>query len=383
MQSTTRTALPRVMLVSASTGNGHNSAARALQVALAQQGIEAPLVDTLDYCPASFRAWFRDGYEVLVLHKPDLWGHLYRTSDRPRFNYRFQTMLDFLFVARINELIQAHRPDWIVCTHSLPLPRLAHIHRRNPSFRVGVVVTDLYPHRMWLRGNPHHYFVPDEWTRTILLQRKPDTAGHISVTGIPINPVFGQKQNPREAREQLGLHPELPTVLFTAGGIGAGPVEEATRALLRMRLPAQVVVVCGRNEGLYHRMCRRQTQLTAGTPVRLALRGHVPQAEMAALMRASDLLVGKPGGLTMSECLATGCPFIIYMPVLIPGQEEGNARFLQDVGAGLAVHHRDELPSTVQALLQDPPRLAAMRDAALKVARPNAAADIARILCTL
>lgn len=374
---------PKVLLVSASTGNGHTSAARALKDALAQRGMDAPLVDTLDYCPASFRSWFRDGYEVLVLHSPELWGHLYRTSDRPRFNYRFQTMLDFVFVARLNELIEENKPDWVVCTHSLPQPRLAFERRKHPHFRVGVVVTDLYPHRTWLRGDPDHYFVPGEWTKTLLEQRKPEAKGRISVTGIPINPVFGLKQSAGEAREQLGLCPDLPTLVLTAGGIGGGPVEKAVAALMHLTKPCQVVVVCGRNETLLHRLESDAAALCEDSKVNLVLKGHVPQGEMAALMRASDFLIGKPGGLTMSECLATGCPFVIYLPLLIPGQEEGNARFLQESGAGMAVDGPTELKEVAEALLHAPERLAGMRQAALKVARPNAAADIARLLCEL
>jgi processive 1,2-diacylglycerol beta-glucosyltransferase len=104
---------------------------------------------------------------------------------------------------------------------------------------------------------------------------------------------------------------------------------------------------------------------------------------MAALMRASDFLIGKPGGLTMSECLASGCPFVIYLPVLIPGQEEGNAQFLEESGAGVAVNSPEELRETAHILLRSPEMLAKMREAALKVARPNAAADIARLLCEL
>jgi processive 1,2-diacylglycerol beta-glucosyltransferase len=320
---------------------------------------------------------------VLVLHKPELWGHLYRTSDRPRFNYRFQTMLDFVFVARLNELIEEMEPDWVVCTHSLPQPRLAFERRKHPNFRVGVVVTDLYPHRMWLRGDPDHYFVPGEWTKALLEQRKPEAKGRISVTGIPINPVFGLKQSPCEAREQLGLDPELPTMVLTAGGIGGGPVEKAVAALMSLSEPCQLVVVCGRNETLLNRLEEHSATFSAESKVTLILKGHVPQGEMAALMRASDFLIGKPGGLTMSECLATGCPFVIYLPVLIPGQEEGNARFLQESGAGVAVDGPAELRQVAEELLHAPERLASMRQASLKVARPNAAADIARLLCEL
>lgn len=383
MNAVVKNRQPRVMLVSASTGNGHTSAARALQAALEQRGIEAPLADTLDYCPASFRSWFRDGYEVLVRHKPELWGHLYRTSDRPRFNYRVQTILDFVFVARISQLIEEYKPDWVVCTHSLPQPRLAFVQKHNPSFRVGVVVTDLYPHRMWLRGSPDHYFVPGEWTKNILEQRRPASVGHISVTGIPINPVFGLKQTPQEARAQLGLRIDLPTLVLTSGGIGGGPVEDAVRALTGISQPCQIVIVCGRNEDLHKRLCEQAEALSVSSPVTLVLKGHIPQGEMAALMRASDFLIGKPGGLTMSECLATGCPFVIYLPVLIPGQEEGNAQFLEESGAGIAVNSPEELRELAGTLLHSPERLEAMRNAALKVARPNAAAEIARLLCEL
>ncbi|MEZ5163479.1 MAG: hypothetical protein R2688_06955 [Fimbriimonadaceae bacterium] len=138
---------PRILVLSASTGNGHTSAADAIVAQAQAMGLHAVHEDVLDFTSKGFRKWYRGGYETLVRRRPKMWGHLYRTSDRPRFNYYFQTGLDKQFCRPLSKIIRSHKPDWVICTHSLPQPALARM-RDQISFRMGVVVTDLYVHRM-------------------------------------------------------------------------------------------------------------------------------------------------------------------------------------------------------------------------------------------
>ena len=95
-------------------------------------------------------------------------------------------------------------------------------------------------------------------------------------------------------------------------------------------------------------------------------------------MRAADVLVSKPGGLTSSEALAAELPLVMLRP--LPGQEERNTRYLEAGGAGLRVQTTRELVHALDGLLSNPQMLAAMRERALQLARPGAADDIARII---
>lgn len=291
-------------------------------------------------------------------NRPHFWGHLYRTSDRPLFNFWFQTYLDWFFCARLEVLITVFKPDWIVCTHSLPQPRLATL-SKSKGFKTAVVVTDVHPHRMWLRGKIDRYHVPVEQTKETLLKRIPRFQGPIDVVGMPIRGVF-TSSHPRDL-------PERPVVLLTAGGIGGGPILAAALALAP--LPISLQVVCGQNKEIY-------AEVRLGLPKDVKVFGHQSQEEMAALLRDSDIIVSKPGGLATFESLACGCAFVILHELLIPGQEEGNARFLEEIGAGISAKTIKDLPNTVNSLLSDRIRLQEMQMAALKHARPNAAKAI-------
>lgn len=363
---------PRVLMLSASTGNGHMAAAYALEDEARRQGLEAKTVDTLAFAPKGFRAWYAGGYETLVRRRPELWGHLYRTSDRPLFNYHFQTFLDVVFVNRLRNLFADFHPDWVVCTHSLPQPRLAQLRQRY-RFRTAVVVTDLYPHRMWLRGRPDRFFVPGEWSAGILAGRAGWAADRVEVTGIPIHSCFRERIGQEEARHRMGLPAGGRMLLATSGGIGGGPMAEALAALRQTPGLDTVVLVCGRNERAFQRLQEELGGAIAFGPPLVVLKGHVDQSEMAGLMAASDLVLSKPGGLTTSEALAVGRPFAVFEPFLIPGQEERNADFLVETGAGIRVPDAEAIPLLVGDLLVHPSRLAEMSAKAKELGRPAAA----------
>lgn len=365
----------RILVLSASTGNGHISAAKAIEAVCRQQGHHTKMVDALKYAPKPFQMWYGGGYELVVRRAPASWGMLYKVSDEPNLPYKVQTKMDYGFLAKLKRLLAEERPDWVVCTHSLPQPRLAEL-RKEFGFKMAIVVTDLYPHLMWLRGEPDWYFVPSEWSRDILEQRQPGSANITTVTGIPVHPVFSKTFSEDEIARATGRQPGKPIITLTSGGIGGGPFGEALRALLKLDRPVHIEVICGRNEARRRDIERRVTKLPYNSPVSVKVRGHISQEEMALRMHASEFLISKPGGLTTSECLAVGCPMLVYHPFLIPGQEEGNAEFLVQEGAGVEARTPEELVATVRDLLADPERLAKMRQIARSHGKPKAADDI-------
>ncbi len=361
---------PKLLILSASTGNGHVSAAQALEAEAKSQGLVALHVDCMDRTSRGFTTWYRGGYETLVRQRPQMWGHLYRSSDRPLFNFGFQTSLDWWFCRTLEPLLAELRPDWVVCTHSLPQPRLA-VLRKKYGFKVGIVVTDLYPHRMWMRGRPDHFFVPQEWSKQVLTKRYPRANRHVDVTGIPINPVF------LLPRSKLGLRVALRmsgvTALVASGGIGGGPVLEVLPVLLEAGI--NLHVIAGRNDALLQEL---RSQYSADD--RVVLHGQVTQPEMADLMSSCDFVVSKPGGLTTFEALAVGLPFLVYWPFLIPGQEEGNAEYLEEVGAGRIARDLTQLSGIVNEFVETRDVLPEMSRRALQQAKPQATQQIIRRL---
>lgn len=341
----------QILILTASAGNGHNAAARAIEDAARQRGWGATYLDVLDVTARPFRWWFQGGYESLVRRWPAMWGHLYRRSDSPGFSYRFQTSLDQRFCAPLKAKLEEIRPDVVVCTHSLPQPWLAEM-REYVKCPVAICVTDLHPHRMWLRGEPDWYFAPTESSAELLAKRLPNMASRIEVTGIPIHAAF----------RSSGAQREADRVLLTAGGIGAGPILKAAKVL--NSLDCKLTVVCGRNEAL-------RRSLTEHLPAAEIL-GLISPAEMAAQLHRAAFTVGKPGGLTTFEALACGTPFLVHWPLLIPGQEEDNARYLVEIGAGVISRTAYELGQLAGRWLGDAATLGQASVNALAAGRADA-----------
>ena len=177
----------------------------------------------------------------------------------------------------------------------------------------------------------------------------------ITVSGIPIDPVFAVRKDKRAMRRKHGLEEDRFTILVSAGGFGVGPVGHLMKALAGWTHPAQVVAVCGRNEALRAELYRGGQDLPE--EIRrssFTLLGFT--TEMDELMTAADLFVGKPGGLTTSEVLAKGLPMVVINP--IPGQEERNSDHLLEEGVAIRCNNLPALAYKIDTLLDTPGKLA-------------------------
>jgi processive 1,2-diacylglycerol beta-glucosyltransferase len=370
--------LDRVLVLSASAGAGHVRAGQALERALVATGRvqEVRHVDVLQYTSKLFRRVYAEAYLDLVNRAPEVLGWLYDYFDEPGRHERLRLALNKLNATRFVRLLERERPDWAVSTHFLPAEIIAWLRSKGRlATRQAIVVTDFDIQAIWLTHHVDHYFVALDETRVHLahLGVPPDA---ITVSGIPIDPVFEEPKAARAMRAKHGLAPELTTILVSAGGFGVGPVEALVHTLLELRHPAQLVVICGRSEALK----RRLEGLARARPRDVAPALHVVgyTTEMDEYMAAADLLVGKPGGLTSSEALARGLALVIVHP--IPGQEERNADHLLEAGAAIRCNNLPALAWKIDRLLDDPQRLDAMRAKARRLARPHAARDIAAAL---
>lgn len=360
-----------VLVLSAASGAGHMRSADALVAAFEARGVRARHVEVLKYTTLLFRKIYSDLYVELVNRQPHLLGILYNALDRPwRFQKR-RLALDQLNTRPLVRMLREEKPSMVVCTHFLPAEILLHLRRKKElDVPVGVVITDIDAHAMWLYKGVDRYFVACEETKAHLAALGIPPEG-IHVTGIPVDPAFARPKPQREARRALGLSPDRTTILVSAGGFGVGPVEDLVRAVHAVRQPVQVAVICGRNEELAERL---RVFPDAVHPMKVV--GFT--SEMDAWMAASDLLVGKAGGLTSSEALARGLALVIVNP--IPGQEERNSDHFLEEGVAIRCNNLPALGWKIDALLSDPARLARMRESARRLGRPAAAADVVSIL---
>ena len=269
-------------------------------------------------------------------------------------------------------MIRDFNPQITVCTHFTPAGIIAHLIARGElDARLSIVVTDFDCHAIWLSRVFHRYFVALDETKAHLeaLGLPPE---RITVSGIPIDPVFAEPIDRTAVRASYGLHAEKTTLLLSAGALGVSPTEIAVGRLMQLRHDTQTIVVCGKSDETRARV----TAIVGENNPRFKILGYTDR--MHDLMKISDLFVGKPGGLTTSEALACGLPMAIIEP--IPGQEERNSDHLLEEGAAIKCNEMTTLPYKIDRLLDDPARLAAMRRNALGMGHPNAARTIARTL---
>ncbi len=366
----------RILVLSASVGAGHLRAAEAVQAALQQLDPDATVknVDVLELTNAAFRRVYSRTYFDLVNKAPQILGYMYELLDRPpsaqRKADRLRLMVERLNLRRFSKLLQAERWDVIVNTHFLPAEIIAALRRKGDFTTPHITVTtDFETHRLWVNQPCDHYFTATE-EGAAYLQHWGVPAAAISVSGIPIHPVFSQPQDARQCRARLGLGDDRPVILQLAGGFGLGPVEKLFTGLLAVQRPLEVVVVSGRNEELRQRL----EQLAIPPRHRAKVLGFT--TEIDEWMAAADVVLSKPGGLTTSEVLARGAALMIVNPS--PGQETRNSDFLLENGAALKVNNLATLPYKLEKLLDDPARLAGMKQNARRLGRPQAAFDVAR-----
>jgi processive 1,2-diacylglycerol beta-glucosyltransferase len=226
---------------------------------------------------------------------------------------------------------------------------------------------------MWLCRTFHRYFVAIEESK-IHLQVLGLPGDNITVSGIPIDPVFAEKPEDRATlRAQAGFDIHRPLFLVSGGALGVSPAAGVLEALSRLRRPAQAIIVCGKSAELQADLEKQAKEIEANVPG-LTIRVIGYTNEMHKWMQMSDLFIGKPGGLTTAECLACGLPMVIVSP--IPGQEERNSDQLLEKGIAIKCNEFTTLAYKIDALLDDPARLASMREKANFYGRPHAAETI-------
>jgi len=369
----------RILIVSASAGSGHVIAAHALEKAFKgmPEVAEVRCIDALKYTNRLFRDFYSKLYTQLVAKAPTFLGWWYKTSDEPWKTDKMRLMLDRLNTAPLIKEITAYNADITVCTHFLPAELISYlIAEKKLQARLSIVVTDLDFHAMWLSRAFHRYFVALEETK-VHLQKLGLPGDRITVSGIPIDTSFRSHSTEQQQamRIGLGLDPALPVLLVSAGALGASPAEIILEELFDLTVPVQIVLLAGKNALLKQELEELAVQVPSPT-IQVKVVGYT--TEMSRYMAAATLLIGKPGGLTISEAMACGLPMVIISP--IPGQEERNSDQLLEKGMAIKCNDFTTLAYKVEKLLEDPSRLESMRRKALSWSHPDAALVIARTL---
>lgn len=357
----------RVMVLSAGVGSGHNSAAAALEAEVRRRpGIEAVLsVDVLDLTSDLFRTLQDDAYFALIDAAPWVVGWSYDMNDVPFQSQRSMSLWDQLNTTAVVKTIREFAPDTILCTHFLPARVVSVLLGRGRlQAAMSVITTDFDFQGMWLTAPFSRFYVAREEARAHMIAIGLPS-DRITVSGIPVRGDFSRRVDRASVLSRYDLRPDVPILLISAGAAGGEYTKAVVTQTLAIEAPFQAVVVCGRNEELRGAI----TALVQADSSRYRVVGYT--TDMPDLMRVATVFVGKPGGLSSSECMAAGLPMVLINP--IPGQEVRNSDFLLEEGAAVRCNYGTTVGFKIATLLSQRDRLQAMRSNASRVGRADAA----------
>jgi UDP-N-acetylglucosamine:LPS N-acetylglucosamine transferase len=361
----------RVQIISSKVGGGHQSVAQALREAFdAIPGVGVQVwVDDLyikhTRFPGSRFPWI---YATMTRRFPRLWRLFFDLTNRPPSGPRFNWIGDVIGGPSLSHLIAERQPDSVVTVLPGTTGFVARsVMRSKVPVNVEVVVTDWADvHLGWTSTFPAQYTVPtDNAVKTLtsvgIPPRCVDRPGFVvreQFSGLDLS--LGAKQR---ARDRLGLPHDRFLILAMVGAEGSPAALAHLKAVAKAPLDCDILVVCGRNRRLF-RLIERFKSANRLVPL-----GFVEN--VADLMVASDALLTKTGGVTLAEAFVCRLPVLAFDP--LPGQEEGNARYIVSRGAAELATSPSDLVKLVSELRSSPERRAALAAAGTELASPGAA----------
>ena len=365
-------------ILSCNYGGGHRRVGEALAAEWeARTGSRAEIVDYFArFVHPVFDAVTKFSYIQSVRRAPMMYGIFYKATGEIRPDSLVQRAINRMGLERLDRYLRAERPDVVCCVHCTPAGTMSDL---KIAGRTDVpcltMITDFVTHSQWIHPRVEQYCVPAASVRQGLMARG-IPGERIAVTGIPIERKFLRPLDRPTLKRRFDLAPDRPVVLVMAGAYAMlGGVGDVTRVLADFPRPLQGLIVCGYDRRLTDQVRAR----TARSPHAFRAFGYVDNVE--ELMAASDLLITKAGGVTVSEAMVMRLPMLIYRP--IPGQEEENCEYLLEHGVALAPKSPEMLRTMLDDLLAHPARLEAMRQAAVGLARPRAAEQVVDLLARL
>jgi len=366
----------RILILTADAGFGHRSAANAIQEGLVElygDKVIVDVVNALDEPTApNFLRESQSDYDRWVRNVPELYQLGYEASDNPVPTAILERSLIILLLETMRILLDRFTPDIVVTTYpAYTMPMITAIRRKHCRIPFYTVVTDLSTiHRLWFDRRVSGCLVPNSLVAELAMSQAVDSS-KITITGIPVSPLISLEKRPKNRiRKELGWQSDLTTVL-AVGSKRVDRLMDSLNVINHFGGQLQLVVVAGKDEVLYKELSQVEWHIPA----------HIYDfvENMPTLMKASDLLVCKAGGLIITEAMACGLPMMLIE--VIPGQETGNAEYVTAYGAADIAQSPIEVLETLDHLMKEDQALLKSRsEKAAQLGKPQSAFDVAKIL---
>ena len=393
----------KVLIMSASTGGGHNRAARAIKEELTNKSvngitIDCEIIDSLKIVNGTMDKLISRGYEKSAKYTPKAWGGVYKLTETNLIsrNEFKDNPLTSLVSRKLKKLIDIKKPDLIIGTHPFPMIALSTLKRNSISYAnnesntftqslhkyyenlnippLVTVLTDYTTHSAYIQNEIDYYIAGHEYVKELLIEDGIDS-DKIKPYGIPVEKSFLSHRDRAVVLSELNLDPNKFTVLLMGGSFGAGSIKDTLSELISIDRDFQIIVVAGRNKSLKDKLDKTIALNQDNIDKKICVLGFTDK--MNDLLASVDILVSKPGGLTTTESLLKEVPMIV--PYFIPGQEEENLDFLSNCGASLRTSKKYTLGIILKVLIDNPDRIDMAKQNIRSIKKLNASQDIAKL----
>ena len=394
----------KVLIMSASTGGGHNRAARAIKEEITKKTIdgspiECEIIDSLKLVNNTMDKIISRGYEKSAIYTPKAYGSVYRLSETnlaSKNEFRDNPITSFM-ARKFISLLDESKPDLIIGTHPFPMIALSTIKKHTNSYKKSdhsrlqdtlhrnysdltvpplvTVLTDYTTHSTWIQNEIDYYIAGHEYVKELLVYDGVSSK-KVRTFGIPVEKSFLSNRDKDTVLSEFGLDSNKFTVLLMGGSFGAGNIKETLDELLSIDRDFQIIVIAGKNESLKEKLEKRLETIEHISNKKVLILGFTNK--MNDLLASADILVSKPGGLTTTEALLKDLPMIV--PYYIPGQEEENLDFLTNCGVALKPTKKFTLSVLLKVLIDDPNRLTMMKENIKSIRKFDSAQNIATLV---
>lgn len=336
----------KILILSATFGDGHKQVAKAISEAVnsCTTDLEPITIDVMQWLHPYLYPVSNYFYKMVIKKFPNIYGYFYqKTKNRNSFSDK----LDVLFTSDMDtmfEIINRVNPKVVVSTYPFAASIISKLkEQRLIDIPMVTIITDYTNHSFWIHPFTDQYLVGSEQVKANLIASGVESE-KIKCTGIPIMQKFAHTQSREQLALKYGLNPNQLTILIMGGGEGfIGRGTKTFKAFEKLDVPIQLIIICGRNNKLQKQL----SEVLAESKHNVLLLGYFENVN--ELMAISDLLISKPGGVTITEALAMELPLLIFQP--LPGQEEGNADFLMDLGLAMLCKNENDVINRIQQIM--------------------------------
>jgi processive 1,2-diacylglycerol beta-glucosyltransferase len=349
----------KILILTGDYGQGHRQAAQALYDYIVQPAgeVEPIIINYMQKIHPYLYSISHYGFKQTVKKVPAVYNYFYRKLYGKHSMTSCLTQLNRFGLERLAKILDELQPEMVISTFSLAAEAVSLLKERGRTTVPSVtVVTDYTAHYIWAHPHTDYYLVGSERVREELC-RFGVPAKKVFVTGIPVRPVFYHEYEKEEFIQKHGLHSELSTVLVMGGGWGLMNLHDIL-TLAKVKKPTQFIIVCGDNKKLQKQVAKAFD----GTQHSILITGVVDCIH--EYMAVSDVVLTKPGGITVSEAVTLKVPMLLYRPVL--EQEKANARLLVQSGVALAAGTSNSLAIQLEEMLDNLKLLHAMQKMQIK-----------------